>query len=45
MKIFDLILGVFVGKKGKAVLGARIRPGFLQSSDWGKEGNGFDVSN
>ena len=29
MKIFDLILGVFVGKKGKAVLGPGIRPSFF----------------
>ena len=38
-----MILGVFVGKKGKAVLGAGIRPSFLQSSDWGREGNGLDA--
>ena len=30
MKIFDLILGVFVGEKGKANLGAGIRPSFCR---------------
>ena len=44
MKCKDLILffGDFVGKKGKENLGPRMRK-FLQSSNWGKEGNCFDA--
>ena len=40
---FDLIFGGFRWKKGKGNFGCGDKAKFLQSSSWGKEGNGFDV--
>ena len=40
---FDLIFRGFLLEKGKGSFGLGDEAKFLQSSSWGKEGNGFDV--
>ena len=43
MKEFEVDFGGFRWKNGKGSFGLGDEAKLLQSSSWGKEGNGFDV--
>ena len=45
IKEFGMIFRGFLLEKGKGSFGLGDEAKFLQSSSWGREGNGFDVLN